>query len=124
METIQLDRILVLGHSDGSIEFRFRDSLKSILSEGGLDRFCHLMQAGFRFRDVEPGQSLSSKMSNMVANIAAVCGALSPCGLATVYRTGDGKVRWKRLMYTGNDMASVQADSKFKTRALNTEIGG
>lgn len=69
VETIQLDRILVLGHSDGSIEFRFRDSLESILSEGGLDRFCHLMQAGFRFNDVEPGQSLSSKARNTVVNV-------------------------------------------------------
>lgn len=55
MDAIQLDRIAVLGHSDGSIELRFRDTLQNISSEGGVDRFRHLMQAGFRFDDVEPG---------------------------------------------------------------------
>ena len=59
MDTIQLDRILVLGYHDGSIDFVFRDSLDTISSKGGLDSFCHLTQAGFLFRDMEPsGTSL------------------------------------------------------------------
>lgn len=58
METLQLDRILVMGHSDGSVEFVDRHSLEDISNKGGLDKFCHLRQVGFKISDVEPSKSL------------------------------------------------------------------
>ncbi len=56
LETIQLDRVLVLGYSDGSIEFRDRLSLDEITTMGSPERFNHLTQIGFGFGQSEPSE--------------------------------------------------------------------
>lgn len=57
VDTIHLERILVFGYSDGSVEYVDRHSLENISSKGGLDKFYHLAQIGFSFNESEPSES-------------------------------------------------------------------
>lgn len=113
VDTIHLERVIVFGYSDGSVEYADRHSLENISSKGGLDKFYHLAQIGFSFNESEPSEfSLSHVELSELTSELALTGAISPAGLAVTYKTNDGKVKWQSLRYHSNDMGSSTADSK------------
>lgn len=113
VDTIHLERVVVFGYSDGSVEYVDRHSLENISSKGGLDKFYHLTQIGFSFDESEPSEfSLSHVELPELTSELALTGAISPAGLAVTYKTNDGKVKWQSLRYNSNDMGSPSADSK------------
>lgn len=92
LDTIVFDRILVISYSDGSVEYRNRWTMAELYTEGGLDQFSHLSQAGFMIMDDEP----------------CLYSAISPtsCSLAKIGL--GGKVRWKGLAF---QMGQVTLDT-------------
>jgi mediator of RNA polymerase II transcription subunit 16 len=66
VQSIALDRVLCFAYSDGSFEYRERESLAETFNAGSFERFIHISQTGFSFTDEEP-----CKRSESSSNIAS-----------------------------------------------------
>jgi mediator of RNA polymerase II transcription subunit 16 len=85
--------------SDGSIEFRFRDSMELASADGNYEEVSTLPQFGFVFAHQEPSLHI----------------ALSPNYCCAVTMNNDGKVRLRR-MECGEDLSTLKEDQReFRT---------
>lgn len=94
IETTQLGRVICIGFSDGTIQFRDRSTMAELANE---DHHNHIMvpqQAGFHFDDEKPCVQL----------------AMSPNNCSFTQVSENGKLKWNSLKYPADQIGSTRQD--------------
>jgi mediator of RNA polymerase II transcription subunit 16 len=86
--------MMAFAMSDGSVQFRFRESLDLASADGSYEEVQSLPQAGFSFPVDEP----------------ALYSALSPSACCAVVMNADGDVKLRKMTYTVGDVTHVKED--------------
>ncbi|KAL2756219.1 hypothetical protein ACRALDRAFT_1042669 [Sodiomyces alcalophilus JCM 7366] len=97
MQTIQFGKVICLAFSDGSIEYRDRFTMQETYNENNLDRVMTLHQVGFTFAEESP----------------CVQAALSPTNCSVAQMLEDGRIKWNRLQYSGDDMGDSNQNASY-----------
>ncbi|TAQ88490.1 hypothetical protein B7494_g3202 [Chlorociboria aeruginascens] len=96
-QPMNLGRVICFAYSDSSVEYRDRNTMNEVFTDGDLDRVWHLSQIGFSYTEDEPCLQV----------------ALSPSYCSIVQIQNDGKVKWKQLDYHMGDIGSSMDDAQY-----------
>ncbi|KAI3396673.1 hypothetical protein diail_11781 [Diaporthe ilicicola] len=94
VETTQLGRIICIGFSDGTIQFRDRSTMAEMADEDNHSRIMVPQQAGFQFDEEKPCVQMAISPNN--CSIAQVC--------------ENGKLKWSSLKYPVAEIGSTRQD--------------
>lgn len=94
VETTQLGRIICIGFSDGTVQFRDRSTMAEMTNEDNHSRIMVLQQAGFQFDDEKPCVQM----------------AISPNNCAVTQVCENGKLKWSSLKYPVAEIGSTRQD--------------
>lgn len=97
--------------SDGSIEFRFRDSLELASADGNHEEVHFLSQSGFAFPAQDPGMYSFGFRRNLT-ELQVLQTALSPnlCCAATMQ--ADGELKLKQMEYVVCNILELNDDER------------
>lgn len=94
IETTLHGRIICIGFSDGTVQYRDRLTMDEIQHEEGQNHIMILQQAGFRYGEEKP--SLQTTFSPNNCSFAQIC--------------ENGKVRWSSLEYPVAELGTSRSD--------------
>lgn len=94
IETTQLGRVICIGFSDGTVQFRDRSTMTELVNEGHHDLIMVPQQAGFHFDDEKPCVQLTVSPNN--CSFTQVC--------------ENGKLKWNSLKYATDQIGSTRQD--------------
>lgn len=97
VETTQLGRIICIGFSDGTIQFRDRSTMAELVNEEHHNLIMVPQQAGFHFDDEKPCVQM----------------AISPNNCSFTQVCENGKLKWSSLKYPIDQMGSTRQDPQY-----------
>lgn len=98
IETLMHGKIICIGFSDGTIQYRDRLTMAEIYHEEHQSHITTLQQAGFNFTDDKPSLQTS----------------FSPNGCAFAQICESGKVKWNSLQYPVTEIGSSKSDPLYE----------
>jgi Mediator complex subunit 16 len=108
---IRSNTLIVFSMSDGSIQFRWRESMELISPDENHDEVRTLSQAGFAFPADEPGEHLHVMRSGSILISVAFHTALSPNAcVAAVIRNNE--VRLNKMEYSIGKFDELKEDDR------------
>lgn len=99
VETTQLGKLVCLGFSDGTIQYRDRITMAEIYHEEHQNQITTLQQAGFLFEEEKPCLQL----------------ALSPNNCSFTQVCENGKLKWNSLRYPVAQIGSTRQDPLYES---------
>ncbi|QUC18758.1 uncharacterized protein UV8b_02999 [Ustilaginoidea virens] len=106
VEVIHFGKTVILAMSDGSIEYRDRDTFEEICGNHDVARIMTMRQAGWSFSDEGP----------------CLQAALSPTCCSMIQVGDDGKVKWNQLQYSLGDLGSSIQDENYSATIASITI--
>ncbi|KAF3764967.1 hypothetical protein M406DRAFT_258748 [Cryphonectria parasitica EP155] len=94
IETSLYGRVICIGFSDGTVQYRDRITMAEIYQEENDRQITIMQQAGLHFTDEKP--SLHTSFSSNNCSYAQIC--------------ENGKVRWSSLQYPAAEISATKAD--------------
>jgi mediator of RNA polymerase II transcription subunit 16 len=88
--------LMAFVYSDGSIDFKKRSTMETLMSDGNTDTMTSLPQAGFAFPQAEPSLHV----------------ALSPSHCIAVYMQQDGTIKLRPMEYQHGTLSSDEEDPR------------
>lgn len=98
VETTLSGKIICLGFSDGTVQYRDRMAMTEILQKENEKQILIMQQAGFHFADEKPGLQISFSPNN--CSYAQLC--------------ENGKVRWNSLSYPMAQISESTTDPRYE----------
>ncbi|KAL3428047.1 RNA polymerase II mediator complex subunit sin4-like protein [Phlyctema vagabunda] len=114
VQPIQLGKYICFTYSDGSVDYRDRNTMAEVFVDDDFKRVTHLTQIGFSFSPQEPCPFvLTQWLENSALISAGLQTAISPTSCSMVQIGNDNKVKWRQLEYQVGDLSSSLEDDQY-----------
>ena len=115
---VHFGKVLCIGYSDGSVEYRDRFTMAELYREPNLDRINSILDIGFS-QNGDPSCKYrpADLLLRYLINDLGLQMALSPTNFSMVQLCEDSKVKWHSINYTIADIESM-TDSMYTSLEL------